>query len=182
MRRTITTSRLKRSELEESLAVLRNVSMTHLERCAGDDEKEAIKRWLAYIKTVNLSTITREDARLEVLKRLGGDYVRTYMLELCISFYVFGGEYDDYEERLVNSLVDGLCLEGRVPQLCELPPEVKQSLPMTNFPATFFSPLALVFRRASRKAEDPPLREYLLSNRHMQMVVLLALANDLVSA
>lgn len=109
------------------------------------------------------------------------DPIRTYLLELGIAFYAYGGETDDFEERLVISLAEGLRFEGADPALCELPQEVLVSGPLANFPRSNLPHFALRVLRALRATKEVSLHEYLLCNRHMQMVTLLALADDLVT-
>lgn len=144
---------------------------------AADQEK--INGWLKdYTALLNLSTLTRVDARERVLASIGADPIRTYLLELSIAFYAYGGETDDFEERLVNSLAAGLRFEGADPTLCELPQEVLVSGPLANFPRSNLPSFALRVLRALRVTQEVTLHEYLMSNRHMQMVVLLAMADD----
>ncbi len=119
---------------------------------------------------------------MRLKESLRNKVVSGWLLELCISFYTSGGENDDYERRLVNSVVTGLRLDGRNPQHCELPQEALESLPARNFPAEYMSFLTRFLTRVFRNSSETTLSEYFHSNRHVLMVVLLALANDLVKA
>lgn len=145
-------------------------------------DQAKLNKWFEdYTGLMNLCTLTREDAREHILESLADDTIRTHLLELSIAFYSYGGDTDDFEERLVNSLADGLRFEGRDPSLCELPQEILASGPLANFPWTLRS-FALNFLRALRVTTEVSLHEYLLSNRHMQIVMLASLADDLVNS
>jgi len=162
------------------MSLVQNLASRKLDKFSVS-EREEITKWLHdNVELLNLSTLTRVDSREFLLASIERHPVRTYMLELCISFYCRGGSTYDFEEKLVNSIADGLRIDGRNPEYCELPQEVLVSAPLMNFPATLWHPLVLAVRRTLRLAEgETSLSEYLLSNRHMQMIVLLALADDL---
>jgi hypothetical protein len=173
--------RLTHQELKEALLRLQELAKLKLLKYSPT-EQEKITDWLTtYTSQLNLSTFTRHDARERLLDYLETDPVRNYVLELAVAFFTYGGDSDDFEEKLVNSLVAGLCLEGRNPNWCELPPEVLISAPSENFPLTRQHPLVLRVLRTLRIWRDEvSLKEYMLSNRHMQLVALLAFVDDLV--
>lgn len=146
----------------------------------AEDEQEQIKQWLrTYAELLNLCVLTSVSAREEILQSLEVNCVRVFLLELSISFFAHGGDTDDFEERLANSIASGLLIDGKNPMHCELPQEVLLSAPLTNFPATFANRFVLAFMRMTGLTSETTLSEYLLSNRHMQMIVLLALSDDL---
>lgn len=159
----------------------------------SEQEKEKIIRWLKdYTELTKLSTLTLPAQRIRIRDSLASDdTIRTFVLELSVAFYACGGLTDDFEERLVNSLAEGLRFDGRDRDMSELPQELLATGPLVNFPATVptlrlrLSTLALRVLRALRLVKDPSfevsLNEYLLSNRLLQLVMMLALADDLVT-
>jgi hypothetical protein len=173
--------RLTPAQLEQTLRRLEKLALAKLEKYP-EAEKEKINRWLkTYTGLMNLATLTRVETRERILDSLTDESVRTFILELSIALYAYGGDSDDFEERLVNSLAEGLRFDGRSSELCELPPEVLVSGPLANFPRSNLHSLALRVLRAIRATTEVSVYDYLLSNRHMQLVMLLTLADDLVT-
>ncbi len=171
--------RLTREQFERAVSIVNDLGASRVMKFT-EDERVVLADWLKeHTVLFNLCTLTRVDARESLLASLTIDCVRVFLLELSISFYAHGGDTDDFEERLVNSIAHGLRLDGRNPEYCELPQEILVSAPLMNFPATLWHPFILVLKRMFRLTKETTLVEYLLSNRHMQMVVLLALSNDL---
>jgi hypothetical protein len=174
--------RLNPEQLKEALSRLLDLLEVRLERRYTVENRTKIKEWIKdYTALLNLATLTQVKQRERILESFESDQlICEFLLELSIAFYSYGGDTDDFEERLVNSLVQGLSFDGVDPRLCELPQEVLISGPKANFPTRSLTDLILTFFRMTRVTEEIPLRTYLLSNRHMQMVMLLALADDLV--
>lgn len=167
-------------QLKQALSRLEQLAKTKLSKYT-QIEVEKITGWLTtYTGRLNLSVLTQYSARDELLTTISQDPVRTWLLELAIAFYIYGGDTDDFEERLVNSLVQGLRFEGRNLSYCELPEEVLMSGPLTQFPVTLSNSFVLWFLRTLRLTREITLKEYLLSNRHIQIVAMLALVDDLV--
>lgn len=177
--KTRKTKKLTRQQFEAAVKQVHDLAGKRLLKFTVD-EQEVLTQWLTdFTSLLNLCTLTRVDARERLLNSLTIDCVRIFVLELSISFYAHGGDTDDFEERLVNSIAQGLRLDGRNLEYCELPQEVLVSAPLTNFPATLWHPSLLALKRWLRLTSETTLNEYLLSNRHMQMIVLLAFSDDL---
>ena len=179
MTRFLRRKRLTRAQFEAAVRSIHDLAKLRIKKFTLS-EQETLENWLrTYTSLINLCTLTRVDSREKLLNSMQADCVRVFLLELSISFYAHAGDTDDFEERLVNSIADGLRIEGRNPEHCELPQEVLVSAPMTNFPATLWHPMLLALKRSFRLTSETTLGEYLISNRHMQMVVLLAFSDDI---
>ena len=101
-----------------------------------DNNAEAqvvIDNWVREVKMLNVTMFLRPDSIIKINELLFSRVeVRDFVFDMCFKYfstYAYGENYD----FVVSGLANGLSVDGPEPSKCIIPPELKQSMPVSVY-------------------------------------------------
>lgn len=125
--------RLNSDVFKEALLDFRELSATVLASRSEDDQL-CISAWSTQVDLLSTHFAFRPDSITSIANQVfGQEPVRDFVLEMHFRFFALSGSGEDYINRLIQNLVDALCLDGPDLTYSILPATVSESSAISIF-------------------------------------------------
>lgn len=170
--------RLQADVIKEALLDFQELAETAFKQRSEDDQT-AVQNWVDQIGLITPQFALRPDSIESLTQEVfGNEAIRDYVLELHFRFFALCGSGDDFINRLIQNLIDAMCLDGPDLEQSVLPDTVTQSGAISIFSqreAPFFLSRIFGEKRRSREAQFN-LFLFLRNNLWAVVVLLIYLA------
>lgn len=141
-----------------------------------EDENANVQRFINQVSLLIPCYSLRPDKLVSLNDSIFNDTVITqFILDLSFRFFTCSGNSDDYVERLISNIVNGICIDGPDVTKNIIPKTISQSCAINVFSND--SDLSSLWKKFFGSKPDKELRLFLENNKHLVVVYLIYLTN-----
>jgi hypothetical protein len=143
-----------------------------------ESDKKLVQEWINQTVLLNPILLLKPDSILTINDQIFSDpVIQNYVLDLVFRFFTLAGDKDDLCLKLCQNLSEGLSIDGPKPEHCNIPQELKVSMPLAIYPASTMNALVLKVLRFFGLYKEITVKETLISNKHLVIVLLTHVTN-----
>lgn len=165
--------RLQADVIKEALLDFQELAQTAFMQRSEDDQK-AVQNWVDKTELITPQFALRPDSIESLIQDVfGSEVIRDYVLELHFRFFALSGSGDDFINRLIQNLIDAMCLDGPDLEQSVLPDMISQSGAISIFSQreapSFFSRIF----GTQKKTREAQFNLFLFLRNNLWVVVVL---------